>query len=208
MKIVLVDNVNNLSGAPMAARSIAAGLGAQVFCIRLTQHPTYHAKASGVVSEQRWNYFTGIVGLLLCLRFWHQWLAARVVICNTCLTFPFALFSRVLGKKVVCVIHESASKNILYRVALWTSKKAAHQIVTPSRLAYQDIGIPEHKWQVIPNALMPQYSELHPSVASQADKVRILFVGGDRDYKGGIVPCPQGLLPATVSAMAAGRCWR
>jgi glycosyltransferase involved in cell wall biosynthesis len=73
---------------------------------------------------------------------------------------------------------------MLYRLALWASKKTAHHIVTPSRLAYQDMGIPPRKWQVIPNALMPQYSKLNRSVASQANKVRILFVGGARDYKG------------------------
>jgi glycosyltransferase involved in cell wall biosynthesis len=184
MNIVLVDNVNNLSGAPMVARSIAAALGAPIFCIRQTRLPMYKALTYGFESEQRWNYFIGILGLVLSLQFWRQWLPAQVVICNTCLTFPYALVSRILGKRVVCVIHESASKNILYRVALWTSKKVAHQIVTPSKLAYQDIGIPPRKWHVIPNALMPQYSVLCRSVASHTDEVRILFVGGGRDYKG------------------------
>ena len=168
----------------MVAKTIADWLQVPIFCIRQAQEPVYTADAAGIVSDQRRNYLSGILGLLLCIRFWKQLLAARIVICNTCLTFPFAVLARLLGKRVVCVIHESAYKNVLYRVALFWSKKAAHRIITPSRLAFEEIGIPAQKWQVIPNALARTYSEECPSVDSHAAEARILFVGGGRPYKG------------------------
>jgi glycosyltransferase involved in cell wall biosynthesis len=189
MNVIVVDNVNNLSGAPMVAQTIAAGLGAPTFCIRQTCEPIYNVEAIGIRSEKRRNYFFGILGLLLTIKFWRHLIAARVVICNTCLTFPFAVLARLLGKRVICVIHESSPKNILYRVGIFASSVAAHRIVTPSRSAYQDIDLPNQKWMVIPNALTPDYSEPGSCVDSRSAEVRILFVGGRRAYKGATLFC-------------------
>lgn len=184
MTVIIIDNVNNLSGAPVVASSIAAWLGAATFCIRQTSDPIYDVAAVGITSERRRGYFFGVFGLLLSIKFWRHLMAARIVICNTCLTFPFAVLARLLRRRVICVIHESSSKNILYRTGLLWSKMAAHRIVTPSRLAYREIDVPQSKWHVIPNALAPTYSESGPCVDSRSEQVRILFVGGDRAYKG------------------------
>ena len=184
MNTVLIDNVNNLSGAPAVAKNLAALLHSPIFCIRQSKDPIYLPEDVGIVSDRRRHYFTGIFGLLFSKKFWKRIIAVRFVICNTCLSFPFAILARLLGKKVVCLIHESAAKNILYRVALFASKKIGHLIITPSRAAYLHLSIPAHKWLVIPNALAPEYSDAGSSVSSSAERINLLFVGGDRTYKG------------------------
>ena len=185
MSAIIVDNVNNLSGAPRVARDIADVIGAPIYCIREESRPSYRATGVGIRSSHLVGYFAGSVALMTNYRFVKAALRSDVVICNTSLTFLFALVARLFGKRVICVVHESKPKNILYRVAFFCTFRVAHMVVTPSRLAYADLNIPMRRWKVIANSLPLAYAENQESVAGESRYIYLLFVDGGRAYKGG-----------------------
>jgi hypothetical protein len=100
MKLLLIDNVNNLSGAPIVARSVAAFLGAPIDCIREEGTPAYVSRYRGSRSESRRHYISGVGRLLLRRGFVQAMWKARIVVCNTALTFPFLLLAKLLKKKL------------------------------------------------------------------------------------------------------------
>lgn len=182
---MIIDNVNNLSGAPLVAHEIARALGTPIVCIRTEPQVRYAAQASGIASRRTIAYFSGTLLLLLRPRFWLLWSQNRTIICNTCLTFVFAVLGRLCGKHVICVLHESFPKNLLYRLGIAASRRAAHLIVTPSRAAYLDLHLPERKWRMVPNTLPQDYFRDIENIASDNGDFYALFVGGGRAYKGG-----------------------
>lgn len=182
---MIIDNVNNFSGAPLVASEIAEALDMPIVCIRSERRPRYAPRASGVMSNRAVAYLAGILLLLARPSFWALWMRTRTVICNTCLTFVYAALARLCGKHVIVVLHESFPKNLLYRIGLSISRRAAHVIVTPSRAAYVGLNLPEAKWRVIANTLPAAYFQDHAAVGSNIDDLYALFVGGGRAYKGG-----------------------
>jgi hypothetical protein len=119
---MIIDNVNNLSGAPLVAHEIAQALGVPIVCIRTEPQARYTSQASGIASRRAVAYFAGTLLLLLRPGFWSLWRQSRTIVCNTCLTFVFAVLGRMCGKHVICVLHESFPKNLLYRLGIAASR--------------------------------------------------------------------------------------
>jgi glycosyltransferase involved in cell wall biosynthesis len=186
MKLIIIDNVNNLSGAPTVARDISLALNAPIYCIREEVQRSYVSAISGVHSESVFCYPLGILLLATNIRFVLALLKADVVVCNTSLTFLFAALARCLGKRTICVIHESSAKNLLYRIAIPASLVVASEVVTPSRNAFLSLQIPIKKWTIIYNSISLNYKEEpFEKVRSDSDHLYILFVDDGRTYKGG-----------------------
>lgn len=188
MKIIVVDNVNNISGAPSVARNIALALNAKIYCIREEVQKSYVSSVAGICSQSVFGYIGGILLLATNFRFISALLRSEIVVCNSSLTFLFAGLARFLGKRVICVIHESSAKNLLYRCAIPASIFFASVIVTPSRKAFENLNIPNRKWLIIHNSISPIYKELASQIVRSDSSCRyILFVDDGRPYKGGIL---------------------
>ncbi len=184
--VIIVDNVNNISGAPTIARDIAMALAAPIYCIREELQRSYVAKASGVRSQSVFGYFIGTLLLATNIRFIAALLRAEIVVCNTSLTFLFAVLSRCLGKQVICVLHESSAKNALYLCSIPISIAFAEVVVTPSQKAYDSLKIPIWKWVIVPNSISASYKDTAiQRVGSNSVALYILFVDDGRYCKGG-----------------------
>lgn len=181
---MIVDNVNNRSGAPIVGLEIARALSAPIFCMRKASTTAYDEVSFGVRADSAAYYPLGILLLLCRPRFWNHFLRARVVVCNTSLTFIFLLLSRALGKFTILALHESYAKNLLYRVAIGVSVRFAHCVVTPSRKAYEDLQLSATRWKRIANCLGSEYFAADLPIVTSGDPISVLFVHGSRPYKG------------------------
>jgi len=185
MRLLIVDNVNNLSGAPAVVSQISQLLAANIVCIREEPDGAYRSVCCGIRSERPPLYPLGVLLLLLRPAFWREWVAADTIILNTSLTFPFLLMARICGKNTVAILHECSYKNLLYSVAIRMTVWAAGFIVTPSARAYRTLLGTRGNWRVMANPLPVRYFEAPPVRAKRLERqVSVLFAGDARAYKG------------------------
>ena len=185
--ILIIDHVNNTSGAPIVAGHLRRILNARIVCVRETSTAVYTSECYGLKSDNRWSYPFACIALMLNYSFWILVIKADKIILNTSLTFPVAFFLRALRKKFVLFLHESAKKNLLYTVSIFLSVRLSEKIVTPTQNAYLDLALPDDKWTVISDPIADDFRQ-HSNmnwIASSSSPMRVLFAGGNRNYKGG-----------------------
>ncbi|MDN3679476.1 hypothetical protein QWZ04_03935 [Vibrio tapetis subsp. quintayensis] len=184
MKCIVIDNVNNLSGAPLICNEIAETLELNIYNLRQSSSPLYKSSGFGCYSDSATMYPFSILFLLFNLSFLKSFIASEMIICNTSLTWFFVILGRLFRKKIVLVLHESSKKNVLYKISIPLSISCANIVVTPSKQAYLDLDIPMCKWRIINNKLKNDYLSYTPKKRSFTESVNILFVDGSREYKG------------------------
>jgi len=182
-EVLIVDNVNNASGAPSIARLIADTLGCGVICIRQTDSPRYAPLAYGLRGNSAWLYPFAALSLLLNVRTWLLICRADAVIINSSLSIPIAIVARLLGRRIILMLHEAHFKNLLYRITIGWALRWADVIVTPSETAYRALHIPRDKWEVIFNRMDDRfYRPLE--AARRLGRSSILFCGRRSRAKG------------------------
>jgi hypothetical protein len=185
MRLLIVDNVNNLSGAPAVASRLSQLLAANVVCIREEPGGSYRSVCCGIRASRPLWYPLGVLLLLFRPTFWREWIVAEAIVFNTSLVFPFLLLAKICGKKSVAILHECFYKNLLYSIGIRATLWAAGIIVTPSAEAYRALLGRRRNWRVIANPLPAEYFESRAATERHSEgQIRILFAGDSRAFKG------------------------
>lgn len=182
-RCLLIDNVNNLSGAPRIAKAISDALDCDIVCARKEPSCFYKEVVFGLQSSSSKSYAIALMLLMFNVRFLRLFAMCDTIIANTSLVWPFVVIGWVFRKKLVVVLHENSKKNILYKIGIPISTLFANVIVTPSRDAYKDIKLDESKWLVISNTIDPDFF-FSPNKEKSEERTAILFVDDGRAYKG------------------------
>ncbi len=182
-RCLIIDNVNNLSGAPRIAKAISDALNCDIVCARKENRCFYEEAVFGLRSSSSKTYPIALLALMFKVRFWILFVKSDTIIVNTSLVWPFAVIGWIFRKKLVVVLHENSKKNILYKLGIPISTLLAKIIVTPSRDAYKDIKLDESKWLVVSNTIDPIFF-LSPDKEKSRNGTAVLFVDDGREYKG------------------------
>lgn len=181
--VLIIDNVNERSGAPIALTQVFRPTLFTIACIRAHPNRLYVESINGLVSKHPLLYLVALPILLfkLALRSLHK--KPELLISNTVLTSPISLYFFLRGVRVITWIHETPQKSLLYKFSFWLSLRISNTIVTPSRSVFLPYITKSCNWTVIPNLVSPKYTSNSSSITCD-DELHVLFLGGKRSVKG------------------------
>lgn len=186
MRILIIDNFCNLSGAPRVCAKLADVLKEHkvfICCIRRAGDGFYTPDLAGSrLKQPHLGYLLGIICLLSSFRFWKEIISADKIILNTTLCAPFLPILLMLKKRPIVYAHETFPKNFVYRICMFLVRKLADKIVAPSSTVFKKIYT--HKLHVIPNSIDNKFLDCKPVLRSPNVVKRILFLGIGRLEKG------------------------
>lgn len=180
--LLVIDNVNERSGAPIALSQVFKSDLYHVACVRANPNRLYNESINGIVSKYPLLYPFALVSLLLKFIFIFARKKPKLLVSNTILTSPISLYFFLRGVKVLTWIHETPNKSLFYRFMFWLSLKTSHTVITPSRVTFIPFLKTFKNWSVVPNLISLQYYNYVPSTTH--GRLHVLFLGGNRAVKG------------------------
>lgn len=188
-KFLIINNVNEKSGAPIALFEFLKEFDCYEISIREdTKYKAYKSDFVGIKSSHKMAYILGILKIIFSFALYKN-SKNKIIICNTILTAPIGLLLKLSGKKIIFWIHENDKKSMLYKILFKLSVFSSFKIITPSKSPFVNIINPKKDWSVIPNFINKSYfienkKSLVKDFTKFKDQINVLFLGGKRKTKG------------------------